>query len=181
LLANGWHSDYRSPEHPLQRAILASVSERTGGAVCGAVIDGCGVPCWVVPLEGMARAWARLAAETAAGEAHPLGRIGWAMTRNPWHASGTGALDGAIMEGASRPMVAKIGAEGLICAALPEEGLGLAVKVTSGSAPARAAAVIAMLDRWFPGLIPSGVAAPWKVVRNWVGTECGELLAAWEP
>lgn len=169
---SGWDPDYRPRSHPLQRAIADRLRDYTGDAVVDAVIDGCGVPCWVLPLDGMARAWARLAAGMAAGTGD-LGRIGRAMHAQWWHVSGTDAVDGHLMRVATRPIVAKVGAEGLMCLAIPDAGVGIAVKVASGSDKARAIAVHAVLARWFPGLIPADSDRPWRIVRNWVGTDCG--------
>lgn len=175
---SGWDADYRSPNHPLQQRIRAIVQAHTGNAVIDAVIDGCGVPCWVLPIDGMARAWAQIAARMAANDGD-LARIGTAMNRCWWHMSGTNALDGALIRTATRPIVAKVGAEGLICLAIPDAGVGIAVKVASGSDKARAIAVHAVLDRWYPGLVPAGADRPWRTVRNWVGTECGSWTDRW--
>ncbi len=63
----GWEPDYRPKSHPLQQAILSRLGERLGnpGQVAGQVVDGCGVPCFVLRLESMARLWSQLAAEMA--------------------------------------------------------------------------------------------------------------------
>jgi len=177
--AHGWPSDYRDPNHPLQQRIRANIEARTAVSV-GAVVDGCGVPCWVLPVSGMARAWAQLAAAMKQGETSLLGRIGWAMQRNPFFASGTVRSDGAVMEQSARPAVAKIGAEGLMCGSLSEDGLGFALKVHTGNSDARAIATFAVLERWFPGLLPSEASAPWTVVRNVVARPIGERVAVWD-
>jgi L-asparaginase II len=176
--AKGWPEDYRSPDHPLQQRIRANVDARTGGGCSGVVIDGCGVPCFVVTLDGMALAWAALAADM--GNESLLGRIGRAMVAESWYANGTGTLDGAVIRGASAPTVAKVGAQGLFCLSFPETGEGAAIKVVSGSDAARGMAVAAVLERWFPGRVPADVFAPWREVHNWVGTRTGEQVARWE-
>ncbi len=176
--AQGWSEDYRGLFHPLQQRIRARVAE-LAGAVPEAVVDGCGVPCWVLPLSGMARAWAGLASAMAAGESTGLGRIGWAMQRNPWFVSGTDRADGALMAAAKAPLLCKVGAEGLMCGALPGDGVGFAVKVHSGHGEVRDLAAAAVLDRWFPGLVPFACAAPWGVVRNVVGDPVGTRVSAW--
>jgi L-asparaginase II len=43
-------------------------------------------------------------------------------------------------------VLAKTGAEGIVTAALPGPGLGIAVKITDGSARARSVALLAILD-----------------------------------
>jgi len=113
------------------------------------------------------------------GDESLLGRIGWAMHDNPFFASGTVRSDGIVMERSARTAVAKIGAEGLMCGALPEDGFGFALKVHTGSADARAVATFAVLERWFPGLLPPRAGAPWTVLRNVVGRPIGERVAVW--
>ncbi|MBC7174453.1 MAG: asparaginase, partial [Polyangiaceae bacterium] len=147
--ARGYEGDYRDTSHPLQRAIFAKLEARSG-RIEGTVIDGCGVPSFVLPLEGMARAYATLGADMAAERPGLLGRIGWAMQRNPEMMSGSEAIDGSMIASATRPLVAKVGAEGLFCVALPEERAGLAIKVTSANADARAVAAGALVKRLFP-------------------------------
>jgi L-asparaginase II len=43
-------------------------------------------------------------------------------------------------------VLAKTGAEGIVTAALPERGLGIAVKIADGSSRARSVALLAILD-----------------------------------
>lgn len=174
----GAPDDYRPVEHPLQQRILANVQDRTGGAVVDTVVDGCGVPCFVLSIDGMARAWATLAADMTA-KTGPLSRIGHAMRADWWHASGTVATDGELMRVATSPLVAKVGAEGLMCIAIPDEGVGVVVKAESGNDKARAMAVHAVLARWYPGLIPAELATTQGEIKNWVGLRCGSWEARW--
>ncbi len=176
--AQGWEPDYREPDHPLQQRIRACMESRTGNQVTNVVVDGCGVPCWVSSLDGFATAWAQLAAAMALPES-PLGRIGWAMHRCYWYVSGDGRIDAAVTAHASRPVISKVGAAGLICMALPQDGLGLVLKVRSGDGDARAIAVSEVLARWFPGLLPADAVDGWRVVRNVVGKPVGERVGVW--
>jgi len=176
---HGWPADYRDPAHPLQVRIRQRLDERTRGRVEGVVIDGCGVPCFVVSLAGMAAAYAALGRAMADGDHTALGRIGWSMSRQPWLASGSDRVDGTTMLLASRPVVAKIGAAALICLAIPHRGLGVALKVCSGDARLRAPALEAVLQRWAPGLLPADALSRWSVLYNWVGTEVGRFVAEW--
>ncbi len=169
--ACGWDPDYRPVVHPLQQRILSRVIERTGAPV-ETVVDGCGVPCFVLPIPAMGRAWAALATE-AAGGSTPLGRIGRAMSAWPVETGGEGAIDTAVMAGAGGRAVAKVGAEGLICVAVPAAGASVIVKVWTGDATARAVALGALLERWFPNLVSAEVFAGYSVVRNVVGQDVG--------
>ena len=73
------------------------------------------------------------------------------------------------------------GAEGVYCAALPELGLGLAVKVDDGATRAAQATIAALIARFLPldddeRARFSAFAAP--ILRNWNGIEVGALRAA---
>ncbi|MBI5512996.1 MAG: asparaginase [Deltaproteobacteria bacterium] len=170
----GWDPDYRPAEHPLQALLRRVVDDHTGGQLRAVVCDGCGVPCFVAPLEGMARAYARLA--VAGGV---LGRIRDAMATQPELVSGAGRSDLALVRGAREALVSKVGAEGLLCLAVPSRGVGLVLKVRSGHEDARMAAARAVLARWLPGLVEDRVFEAFCAVRNVVGDAVGERVAVW--
>jgi L-asparaginase II len=177
-LALGAADDYRPAEHPLQQRILASLEARLGGAIAGTVTDGCGIPCFVLPLSAMARAYAQLAVATAAESQAGLGAIGRAMRQHPQLMSGSEAFDGWLAEHLS--VVAKVGAGGLLCLALPEQGLGVAIKARSGADAVRPAATVALLERFFPGLLRSEVPAKFTRITNVAGAEVGGYVTSWE-
>ena len=126
--AHGWPTEgYRRAGHPLQRALVHEVATAAESDPADVVtgIDGCGVVAFALPLERVARAFARL--EGLDGGA----RVAEAMRARPELIRGAGATDTVLMQ--TLPgWVAKSGAEGLICAAGPA-GLGVAVKVEDGS------------------------------------------------
>ncbi len=169
----GWPADYRVPDHPLQVRIAAQVSRRAE-IPAPAVVDGCGVPCFVLPLSAMAHAWAALARDEGL-----LGTIGRAMAAHPWWTAGTGRVETVAMEAGGGALVAKVGAAGLICGALLEEGSGFALKAHSGSPEARAVAFGALLARWAPGLHRRRDFEPWTLLRNVVGRPVGERVVRW--
>ena len=175
---NGYVADYRAPDHPLQQRVRQIVDSRTAGAVVESVIDGCGVPCFVLPLTGMATAWARVAAAFAEPTG-ALGRVARAMNAHPHVMSGTGRLDLALVQGARAPIVSKVGAEGIQCMAFPKERLGLALKVLSGTSDPRAVAVDAVLAKWFPGLLAQGALQSYGLIKNVVGRDVGQRVAEW--
>lgn len=171
--AQGCARDYRPPDHPLQRAIRADLERRVGHAL-RTVVDGCGVPCFVLPLSSMARAYAQLAASVANRDGSRLARIGEALAAHPLLMSGSAAFDGWLNAGAD--VVAKVGAQGLLCLALPGRALGLAIKIESGVDAARPVACAALLERLLPGLLPPLPERFWAL-RNVVGDRVGELVA----
>jgi L-asparaginase II len=75
----------------------------------------------------------------------------------------------------------KTGAEGVFCAAIPELGLGVAVKCEDGAGRASESAISAVLASLFARHEPlaaklSDMARP--EVRNWRGTVVGNLRPA---
>lgn len=173
----GYPADYRPAEHPLQRAIAARVAELSQHATEHTVVDGCGVPCFALPLSAMARLYAALAREVGGGGSM-LATVGRAMRDHPRLVSGSEAFDGWLME--QIPAIAKVGALGLLCIALPERGLGLAIKVRSGSEVVRPAAAVALLHAHLPQLLQAELPARFRVVSNVVGAEVGEIVTRFE-
>ena len=173
-----WSLDYLPAAHPLQRRLLALATDWCGERP-GLAVDGCGVPTFYLSVAGMARAWARLAAamQVEALDAR-LHRIGWAMARHPELVSGEGRIDLAVARRAAEPLVGKIGADGVFCVALPARRLGVAMKVVSGNEHALAVAIPAVLEAVAPGCLRPDPAWPWAMLRNVVGREVGQWVAA---
>lgn len=174
--ARGWDADYRPIAHPLQQ-INAARFEEWGQSRAGIAVDGCGVPTFHVPVSAMARAFSRLAAEMRAGTL--AGRVGWAMHREPDLVSTPGGLDIHLMRAAREPLTAKRGAEGLMCIALPERGVGIAIKCATGSGSALSVGVRAVLAEVAPGLFDPDASWPGSLVQNVVGAPVGERRAVW--
>jgi L-asparaginase II len=128
--ARGWEREgYRLPGHPLQQEILALVAEAVGrpaGRIAIAV-DGCGVPTFALSLREMAGIFAGLASGEPAGAESVVA----AMTAHPELVGGRQAVDSLVMR-ALPGAVAKRGAEGVLCAGLPD-GSGVALKVEDGA------------------------------------------------
>jgi L-asparaginase II len=179
--AQGYDADYRALSHPLQQAIVASLAQRVGSTPV-TVTDGCGVPCFVLPLSRMAHSYAQLAREIAAfgSRADPraatsrLGRIGNALLLHPVLMSGSHAFDGRLI--ASAGVVAKIGAQGLVCVAIPQLGVGVAIKVESGVDQVRPVAAHALLNHFFPHIFREALADEYWQLRNAIGDRVGELI-----
>jgi L-asparaginase II len=176
------HAEYWRPEHPVQRLVRAVLEDFTGsslGETCCA-IDGCSVPTWAVPLRNLARGFAKfgagqgLSAERAAAAA----RLRQACAKAPWFVAGTGRFCTEIMQQFGERVFVKTGAEGVYCAALPGEGLGIALKCDDGASRAAQAIMAALIARFLPlaaseraGL--ETLAQP--VLRNWNGFEVGQV------
>jgi L-asparaginase II len=141
--AQGWPLEsYRSPKHPLQHAVLQAVLRATGLPGVRIGVDGCGVPVHGMPLGAMARLYALLTAPGKWGglESH-VARAVQAMIAEPYLVAGRNRVDTAVMQ-AAPGLVVKGGAEGLVCAAWPAGGVGVAVKIRDGGPRATGPALI---------------------------------------
>ncbi|HTG48804.1 MAG TPA: asparaginase [Actinomycetota bacterium] len=159
----GWPTlTYRARSHPLQRRVLAAVRELSGIDDVAVGIDGCGVPVHAMPLRSIATMYARLAAPERQGRLAPaVRRSVEAMRAEPYLVGGRNRVDTAIMT-ATSDLVAKEGAEALICAVSLEAGLGVAVKVGDGGYRAAGPAMIQVLEEL--GLLTSAARralGPW--------------------
>ena len=140
--AKGWESGgYRLETHPVQHGCLAEVAAAsdTPAAEIPTAVDGCGVLTFALPLERMARMWARL--EQLDGGA----TVSAAMRAHPELIRGPLAADTMLMR-ELEGWTAKGGAEGLFCAAGPG-GLAIALKVEDGTYRAVRPAVAELLRR----------------------------------
>ncbi|HEU5430975.1 MAG TPA: asparaginase [Thermomicrobiales bacterium] len=132
---------YLEPSHPLQRRILSLMAELLRMPADAIVLgtDGCSLPTFAAPLRAFAASWATLAdpdaAPSGAGREHAraLRRLRAAMLAAPENVAGTGEFVTDLMRLGEGRIVAKSGAEGLICLALPERGLGIAIRILDGS------------------------------------------------
>lgn len=176
--ARGWPTDsYLDPAHPLHQRVL-QVARAWAGEAPALATDGCGVPTLWLSLAGMARAWARQAAAMADPQLDPrLHRIGQAMAAHPDLTSGAGRIDLAVARRAAEPFVGKIGARGVFCIALPQRGLGVAIKVADGDEDALAVAIPAVLDHVAPGCMAPDPQWPPATMRNVAGRAVGTRVA----
>ncbi len=142
----GWPLEaYRAADHPLQLRVLQAVRDASSAERIAVGVDGCGVAVHGMPLSGMATIYARLVSPDRLGPLEPSARRAVAaMVAEPYMVAGRNRVDTAVME-AARGSVVKAGAEGMICAALPDQGLGVAVKIGDGSPRAAGPALIRAL------------------------------------
>lgn len=174
---------YTAPDHPLQREILAIMGEFLGLAppAIPIAVDGCGVPTFAAPLAKIARAWATLATAAPEPYADAATTILDAMVAHPYLVAGRGRLCTDLMTSADGRVVAKSGAEGVLCLALRDRGWGVAIKVEDGDGrglPAIAAAVLTQLGPLDGSQVERFAALQPPVVRNKDGATAGELRPA---
>jgi L-asparaginase II len=164
-------------------AIMAEVMRMPAGAI-DLGTDGCSLPTFGAPLRAFATAYAALAAPErvprGAGRAHAvaLARLRAAMTAHPENVSGHGELVTDLMALSDGRVVAKSGAEGLICLAVPERELGIAIRVLDGSFRAHPVVVVAALAQLGildPAIRDALLARHSPELRNHNGRLIGEI------
>lgn len=138
---------YRRPDHPVQMRIRREIAAltRTDSDQLEIAIDGCGVVTFAQPLNGMAAAFARLVHTADRDPNSPAGRIVGAMTGQPFYVGGSDRISTRLMERTGGRILAKYGAEAVICLGERGRGLGVAVKVEDGARRAVGPAAIEFL------------------------------------
>ena len=176
---------YVEPSHPVMRTVTAALQAATGQdletAPCGT--DGCSIPTFAIPLQPLALAFARVGTGIglSPGHARAARRLREAVARSPFMVGGTGRFDSTVMQRLGERVFCKVGAEGVYCAALPGQGLGVALKIDDGNNAraaevAMAAAIEALVslgddERAFMRGLSD------KRLANWNGIEIGALRA----
>ena len=141
VLAGDEPAAYLQTDSPLQRRIVERVAEACSATPEGPGVDGCGAPAWLLPLDSLARAFARL----AGGTTPELTRIRSALHAHPMLIGGPLALDSRLMA-ANPAIVAKRGAEAVFAAGTSlAGGVGVAVKIDDGGPRADASVAAAVL------------------------------------
>jgi L-asparaginase II len=172
---------YIEPSHPVQREVRAVLQSLSGAALSEDVcaIDGCSVPTWALPLSALARAFARFGsgAHVPPERARAAARLRAAVATHPWHVAGTGRFCTEVMQALGARVFVKTGAEGVFCAALPEQGLGIAVKCDDGAGRAAEVMMAATLMRLLATDADHTALDRYvrPVLRNWNGIAVGSL------
>ena len=165
--ARGWPTQgYRLPEHPVQQAcrdVHAEAAE-VDPAEMPTGTDGCGIVTFALTLDRMAHSFSRL--ESLEGG----DRVAAAMRARPDLVGGPDGTDYLLMCTAAG-WLAKGGAEGLLCAAGPDD-IGVALKTDDGASRAHGPALAAFLQ-------PFGVDLPdlaTRPVLNTRGERVGDFV-----
>jgi L-asparaginase II len=167
----------------LQREVPAGIERIAGVKPAAPAIDGCSAPNWPIPLQALAGAFARfgtgqgLAPETAKAAA----RLRAACAAKPWFVAGTERFCTKVMQYFGARVFVKTGAEGVFCAAIPDQGISIAVKCDDGHARAAESMVAAALARFFDKDSAIGVGLAelaTSSMHNWNGIHVGDIRAA---
>jgi L-asparaginase II len=178
---HGWPLDtYLHPAHPLQDRMMEEMVRFTGlpREEIRTMPDGCGMVAFGVPLRAMARSFAKLgsASRDEPGPAHVLD----SMASHSYMLGGKNRLCTALPKVTGGRLIGKLGAEGVYCVSVPEEGVGMAVKVEDGGIRAGDSAAVRVLEL-FGLLEPDEVEAldgfRRSVIQNTLGEDVGEITA----
>ena len=170
---------YHHVDHPVQQLVLECLGDMSDCDPEGfqTVCDGCSAPNVFMPLRALALAWARLGTSQ---EAAPH-RIVDAMKKHPVLMSGHGRPCATLIDAMSGRGIVKTGAEGVFAAALPEQGLGVAVKIDDGAGRAAIIAITAILESLnaFKSDAAESVRGLKKpIVTSWAGEPAGVMRPA---
>lgn len=142
-VARGWPlGGHLDPAHPLQEAIVDTVTGLAGEAESDLGIDGCGLPIVPLSLAALARASTRM---VTAEPGSPERAVADAMREHPWLVSGTDRDDLRLMSTVPG-LVCKSGADGVHLGALPD-GTAFAIKIDDGHQRAVLPLAAALLHR----------------------------------
>jgi L-asparaginase II len=178
---------YLAPEHPLQARLLGHVSRLCGvpAEAIGLGVDGCSVPCYHLPVDAAARAYAVLAHPRGAGVeadlAAALERIVGAMGKAPEMVAGPGRFTTRLIAATRGRVVGKEGAEGFYSLAVRGPvALGIALKIADGGERCRDGVVLDLL-RQLGSLAGAELAELSDLYRpalvNHRGTRVGEIVS----
>jgi L-asparaginase II len=172
--------DYEKIDHPVQQSIHAAWEEVLEEPTAGWGVDGCSAPNFASSLRGLGRAMASFAtARTRSGtRADAQRRLVEAMIAHPDLVAGEGRACTELMRACEGRAALKTGAEGVFVGILPEQGLGIALKITDGATRASEAVIASLLVRL--GVLDEGHSVAQRlssgVQRNWRGIQTGRIV-----
>lgn len=176
---------YIAKTHIVQREVKAAIEQVTGASLtddfCGT--DGCSIPTFGLPLKALALGFARFGTGQGMGaeRAKAAKTLREAVAAHPFMVAGTNRFDTDVMNVLKAKAFVKVGAEGVYCAALPELGLGVALKCDDGAARAAEMMMAALIKRFIAlNEAETDALAPQLVPKmvNWNKIEVGQIRAA---
>lgn len=176
---------YEQPGHPVQVLMHRTLEEMAGVTIdpMSCAIDGCSVPTWPIPLSALAHAFARFgsAGGLASGRAEAASRIRAACAGHPDMVAGVDRICTRVMTLFGERVFIKTGAEGVFCAALPDQQLGIALKIDDGAGRASEVAIATLIEAFLETTdaehaLLDACANP--SLANWAGVDVGMVKAA---
>lgn len=175
---------YVAADHPIQMEIKAILEDVTHHRLTAKdrAIDGCAIPTYAIPLRALAAGFARFGSGQglAPGRVKAARRLLEACAAKPWHVAGTDRFCTEVMEQFGRRVFVKTGAEGVFCGAIPELGLGIALKCDDGATRASEVAMANVLAQLLKNDADRTALSRWttKPVRSVKGLDVGLVRAA---
>lgn len=176
---------YVQPDHPVMQEVSTALGAMTGYNLRNTArgVDGCSIPTYAIPLRNIARGFARFGTGhgLAPERAKAAARLRTAVAAEPFMVAGTDRFDTVVMSALGSRIFMKTGAEGVYCAAIPELGYGIALKIDDGATRAAETVMAALIRRFLPlGDAEARIILPRTdhVMRNWNGIEVGRMRAA---
>lgn len=144
-------TNYHQIAHPAQQNSFDILSDLAGVDIRQSPmgIDGCGFPAPTMPLAKLAHLAAGFAQpkNLSTSRVKAVYRLHKAMANEPYYVSGHGSVVSDIMHITKGKVLVKSGAEGIVIAAIPKLGLGIAIKIADGSARARGSVLLSIIDQ----------------------------------
>lgn len=176
---------YVQPDHPTMKVITAALADMTSTRLDASnyAVDGCSIPTYAIPLRALALAFARFGSGQglAADRATAAKRIRQAVAAQPRMVAGTNRFDTRIIAALGERVFVKGGAEGVHCGAIPELGIGIAVKCDDGAGRAADVVTAALIARLLPNngqVDPTVAKIANPTLTNWNGIEVGTMRPA---
>ncbi|WP_338019232.1 asparaginase [Pseudochrobactrum algeriensis] len=165
------------------QTIVRETMQEVTGAVHNADeygTDGCSIPTYAIGLDAMARGFARMATGTglAPVRAQAAKRLLDACMAAPFYVAGSRRACTELMELAPGRIFVKTGAEGVFCGAVPELGVGFAMKCDDGATRAAEVMVTRLLAQLFAKdteLSGKLEARATRRMSNWNGIDFGYI------
>ncbi len=169
---------YVGVDHPIMRDVTAAMSAVTGENLARQTpaTDGCSIPTYMVPLRSLAAGFARFGTgmHMPAGFAEAAALLRRAVAAHPAMLAGDGQFDTMVAAALGASAFVKLGAEGVYCGALPNLGLGFALKCDDGTVRAAEAATASLLRHFLgPNEMLDRLANP--MLTNWNGLPVGQI------
>jgi len=143
---------YYELKHPVQLLIaqtIASICEVDVEQLITAV-DGCGVPVFGMPIQQLAKGFARLGTplpdfhSTRMDACHTIIK---SLRHSPFLLAGTDRFDTDLIELTKGRIIGKMGAEGVYAFTVPGQDIGAAIKIVDGAERALYPAVVELLHQ----------------------------------
>lgn len=177
----GGGAEYIDIDHPVQKAVFAAFEDVTGENSPCYGIDGCSAPSHATSVHGLARAMAQFAtAQDRSGlRAGAQQRLIAAMVAFPELVSGEGQACTELMRASGGRVAIKGGADGAYVAILPEQRLGVALKIVDGSERAKEAVIAAVLIKL--GVLDAAHPAALRLINTVMLNRRGVLVGSVKP